>query len=443
MSYISYTSEIWKSGIKVTDKLRSAGFSAYFVGGCVRDLILEQEIKDIDIVTDALPDNVVKIFPNSYLIGAAFGIVNIIEDGRTFEIATFRKETGYNDGRHPSSISYAKTAKEDSNRRDFTINSLYLDSQSGEIFDFHNGLEDIKRKILRTIGNPRDRFTEDYLRMLRAIRFSTRLNFELEDELFSSIKSMAFCISDLSIERIRDELSKIFMNRNAARGLELLMDSKILKIVLPEIDAMKGIRQPVEYHPEGDVFEHTKLMLSKVIMPTEELVWSVLLHDVGKVVTFSLDERGKERFICHAEKGKEIAENILKRLKFSKQKIDNISDAVLNHMRFASVCNMRPSKYKALIAKEIFPLELELHRIDCAASNKFIDTFVFLLDKIIEQRGERRLPRALISGKDLLDIGYQESPIIGKIIMRIVELQNDGIIKSKEEAITFAKANKE
>lgn len=433
------SSELCKKARKIIKTLQEKGFKAYFVGGCVRDTILGYNLKDIDIATSATPEEISALFPKTCHIGAAFGIINVIDENFSFEVATFRKESGYEDGRHPDSVIFAQTPEEDAKRRDFTINALYYDPVSKKYLDFNGGIRDLKNGIIKCIGNAEDRFTEDALRMLRAIRLASKFGFTIDNDIIVAIKKLSGRICLLSKERIRDELTKTFTGRFPDRAFQLLHDTGIMDIVLPEISAMKGIDQPEKYHPEGDVFEHTKLMLQKMAFPSEKLAWAIILHDVGKPITQSIDDQGKERFICHAEKGKDIARNIMERLKFSRQNIEDICYIVNNHMRFSVVDKMRPSKYKAIIAKNTFPTELELHRIDCTSSNGLLHNFVFLLDKIIEQHGETRLPPPLVTGKDLLNSGLVPGPKFGRILRKITELQNDKIINTRKEALEYIK----
>lgn len=433
-------SQLLHGALLIINEIRKKGFDAFFVGGCVRDSLLGRKVKDIDIVTSALPSDIQSMFPSTYNIGEAFGIVNVVESSINYEVATYRKETLYEDGRHPTSVEYARTPKEDALRRDFTINAIYYDPVDKKLLDFTGGVADLKKGIIRAIGKAEERFSEDYLRILRAVRFATRFGFTIDNELLLSARKLAHNTAKLSGERIRDELTKIFTGTNPDQALTLLDETGLLAVLLPEISAMKGIAQPEKYHPEGDVFEHTRLMLSNMPIPSEELAWAIILHDVGKPLTFSIGADGKEKFICHAEKGTLIAEQILQRLKFPTKFINNVCFAVKNHMRFASVTEMRPSKYKALIAEPTFPLELELHRIDCMSSNKFTGSFVFLLDKLIEQDGVRELPEPLIKGKNLIELGFIPGPQFSKILEKITELQNDKVINTRVDAIEYIKS---
>ena len=463
-------SEIYNTALKVVKKLQDNGFPAYIVGGTVRDMLLEKtetgtaSANDIDIATLAKPEQINALFKKTFNIGAAFGIVNVAENNISFEVATFREETNYSDGRHPESIKYTDSPEKDAKRRDFTINALFYDPFKDEILDFVGGQDDLKRGILRTIGPPEKRFAEDYLRMLRAVRFGVRFDFTIDKAIIATIKELASRLKQLSNERVRDELTKMFTGPRPQKALRLLSETNILSVVLPEVEAMKGVSQPKRYHPEGDVFEHTALMLDHVASscarPSLEaskdkpvtqdefkqqnafklkLAWAVLLHDVGKPITFKLDENNIERFIFHAEKGAQLAEEILKRLRFPKAFIADVCFAIRNHMRFASAKEMRPAKLRRLIAEPTFPLELELHRIDCLCSNKLTEVFDFLLDKISEQNGETKLPPPLVSGKDLIELGLSPGPKFGKVLRTIEKKQIEKELATKEEAIDWIK----
>jgi len=372
--------QIYQDACVIIRQLKENGFSAYFAGGSVRDMIMELPSDDIDIATSAKPDEIENIFPQTYGIGAAFGIINVVENGTNFEVATFREERGYADGRHPDEITYTDDPALDAKRRDFTINSMFYDPIEDKILDFEGGQEDIKDKILRSVGNANARFSEDYLRILRAVRFSTRFGFKLESSTETAIKKNIDGLRKISNERIRDELNKMFTGNAPAEALKMLDSLGVLDIVLPEISALKGVEQPKQFHPEGDVFVHTCLMLEQMDNPTVELAWSVLLHDVGKPATFSIGDDGVEHFYSHDKVGAEIAEKILKRLKFSNSEIDNIISSVRNHMKFAHVKEMRKAKLKRLMAEPSFPLQLDLHKLDCSSSHGKLDNYVFLKD---------------------------------------------------------------
>ncbi len=439
--------EIYNSALKIIKKLQDNGFTAYIVGGTVRDILLANSDKqitssnDIDIATSATPPQINNLFDKTYNIGASFGIVNVIENGIPFEVATFREETGYNDGRRPDIVKYTDSPEKDALRRDFTINALFYNPFNDEILDFVGGQEDLKKGILRTIGNAEERFSEDYLRILRAIRFGVRFGFKIDRQILSAIDKLSLNLSKLSNERIRDELNKIFTGPSPEKAFRLLSNTGILEVILPELQAMREVPQPKQYHPEGDVFEHTALMLKHMAIPSEELAWSILLHDVGKPITFSIDENNIERFVLHAEKGAELAEKILRRLRFSKSSITRISFAIKNHMRYANVTKMRSAKVKRLIAEPTFPLELELHRLDCLSSHRKMDNFVFLLDTVLEQRNETKLPPPILTGKDLIKLGIPQGQRLGKILSKLEELQIENILKTREDALNWLKAN--
>ena len=428
--------------------LREAGHTAYFNGGCVRDMVRGVEPHDFDIATSATPEQVQALFPKTVPVGAAFGVVLVLEDGHQFEVATFRSDEAYIDGRRPTSVRYG-APEQDAQRRDFTINGLFFDPVGNQIVDFVNGRADIERKLVRTIGEPRQRFTEDKLRLLRCVRFAANLGYEIEAATFVAVKEMAAQIQVVSAERIRDELLKIFTRTHAGRGLELLDASGLLAEVLPEIAAMKGVEQPPEFHPEGDVFQHTKLMLdtlsdaaSQELGPPRDrtvLAFAVLLHDVGKPPTF---ERAPDRirFNEHDRIGAEMAETILRRLRFSNDETDKIVLCVREHMRFQFVKEMRPAKLKRILARETFPEELELHRIDCASSHRNLENYEFLKTKAAEMPPEVVRPAPLLTGHDLLALGLKPGPTVGQILREMEELQLEERLKSRAEALEFAKS---
>jgi poly(A) polymerase len=454
-----------ETATNIVRRLRDAGHTAYFVGGCVRDMVRGVEPHDYDIATTARPEQVQSLFPKTVSVGAQFGVVLVLEDGHQFEVATFRTDEAYLDGRRPSGVRFG-SPEEDARRRDFTINGLFYEPLtrpwetqfplqpreklgSGRIIDYVHGREDIERKLVRTIGDPRERFVEDKLRLLRCVRFAANLGFEIDPSTFAAVKNMAFSIVTVSAERIRDELIRIFTRPHAGRGLELLDESGLLTHVLPEIAAMKGIEQPAEFHPEGDVFQHTKLMLDLVNDPSlrepgppkDQLVlaFAVLLHDVGKPPTF---ERAPDRirFNEHDRIGAEMAEAILRRLRFSNEQIEKIALCVREHMRFQFVKEMRPAKLKRILARATFPEELELHRIDCAASHRNLENYEFLKAKAAEMPPEVVKPERLIDGNDLLALGLKPGPMVGQILREIEELQLEERLKSREDALEFARS---
>jgi poly(A) polymerase len=428
--------------LQIVQRLRKNEHIAYFAGGCVRDMVRGIEPHDVDIATTATPEQVQAIFTKTIPVGAAFGVVLVIEDGQQFEVATFRSDEAYIDGRRPSSVRYG-SPEEDAQRRDFTVNGLFFDPLANEIIDFVGGRDDIKRRMIRTIGEPRHRFTEDKLRLLRCIRFATTLDYEIDPDTFAAVKEMAPQINIVSAERIRDELIKIFTRANAGRGLRLLEESGLLREVLPEVAAMKGVEQPPEFHPEGDVFTHVKLMLDALpVAPSLTLAFAVLLHDVGKPPTF---ERAPDRirFHEHDSVGAVMAEQILRRLRFSNDQIEQIAMCVAEHMRFRHVQEMRTSKLKRLMARATFADELELHRIDCLASHGHLDNVEFLRRKVAETPPEVVKPVPLVTGRDLLEIGFTPGPLVGAVLREVEELQLEERLPSREAALLYARQRRD
>ncbi len=432
--------DVYKTAVSILSKLKDNGFETYFVGGFVRDKLLgNNSCKDIDIVTSATPNEIIDIFPHTYKIGIAFGIVNVIENGLPFEVATFREEDNYKDGRHPEQIKYTKCPQLDALRRDFTINAIYYDPINDKIYDYTEGLNDIKRGILRTIGIPEQRFKEDYLRILRAIRFSNRFGFKLDSKITETIPALAPNLRYLSWERIRDEINKILIGNNPDKAFLSMYKLGILDIILPEISAMLGVQQPKEYHPEGDVFTHTMLMLKNMTWKSLELAWAILLHDVAKPPTFAFNEKGKECFYCHDAVGEKISIKIMERFKHPNKLVERVSFAVKNHMRFANVVEMKKAKCERLIAADTFPLELELHRLDCISSNGFNKSYLYILDTVIAKKGIRELPYPLLSGKELIELGLKPGKNFGLILNELQEKQLEGILKEKQDAIDWVK----
>jgi tRNA nucleotidyltransferase/poly(A) polymerase len=421
-------------------RLRAAGHVAYYAGGCVRDLLNGQAPKDIDIATDARPEFVQKIFPRTYAVGAHFGVIVVLENGFQFEVATFRSDGAYLDGRHPLEVHFA-TAQEDAARRDFTINGMFFDPEKEEVIDFVGGREDLERKLVRAIGDPARRFTEDRLRMLRAVRFATVLGFEIDPATWEAIVASAASINQISAERIREELVKIFLSPNRARGWDLLDASGLMRPVLPELEAMKGCEQPPQFHPEGDVFKHTRIMLE--MLPAQAslpLVLSVLFHDIGKPPTATVDETGRIRFSGHDRVGAEMTEAIMERLRFSRAEIDATVEAVRQHMVFKDVPNMRVAKLKRFMARSTFEDELELHRVDCASSHAMLDNYEFLLKKKEEFANEPIIPPPLVRGDDLIAMGLKPGPMFKEILEAVETRQLEGALKDREEAIEWVKA---
>ncbi len=431
----------FEAAADIVRRLKDAGWEAYFVGGCVRDFIRGEKPGDYDIATSARPVDVRKIFSRTIPVGESFGIMLVVEKGRTYEVATFRTEEGYDDGRRPSCVSFA-TAKEDVLRRDFTINGLLMDPQTGEIIDYVNGRRDVERRLVRTIGDPERRFAEDRLRMLRAIRFAANLNFEIDSGTLAAISRNAEAIKCISAERICAELSAILVGGGARRGMELLSDSGLLKEVLPEIEALRGVSQPPAFHPEGDVWEHTMRMLACLPRPGGKadlrLAWGVLLHDVGKPLTRFQDERGVH-FYGHDEKGVAAAREILARLRFSNQDKEAILALVREHMMFMNVSRMRPARLKRFLRMPDFDLHLELHRLDCLGSHGMLDYYEFCRQKMLEYPAEELRPTPLVTGRDLIEMGFLPGPAFKEMLLAVEEAQLAGEITDAEEAQEFVR----
>ncbi len=423
------------TALKIVKALKKKGHEALWAGGCVRDLVMRKKPNDIDIATSARPDEVEKLFKKTIPVGKQFGVILVQEDGHVFEVATFRSEGKYLDGRHPENVRFTN-AKEDALRRDFTVNALFYDPVKKKIIDYVGGKKDIRAKVIRTVGNPGDRFDEDKLRILRAVRFAANLGFKIEPETWKAVREFAPKIHKVSRERIREELVKIFTRPNAGKGLMLLNESGLLKEVLPEIDAMKGVEQSPEYHPEGDVFIHTKLLLDKLKEPDAVLAFSALLHDVGKPRAFTRDG-DKIHFYEHEKIGADMAKEILKRLRFSSKDIDDVSLCVANHMKFAHVKQMREGKLKRFMAQDTFQTELELHRIDCLSSHGKLDNYYFLKKKLKETKKADLKPKPLLNGNDLIQSGYKPGPAMGLILHDLYDAQLEGAIKTRQEALNW------
>ncbi len=424
---------------EIVRKLRAAGHVAYYAGGSVRDLLRGRVPKDIDVATDARPEAVQKMFPRTYAVGAHFGVIVVLENGLQFEVATFRSDGAYLDGRRPIEVHFA-TAEKDAARRDFTINGMFFDPEAQEVIDFVGGRADLEARLIRAIGDPSQRFEEDRLRMLRAVRFATVLEFEVEPSTWDAVVTHAASINEISSERIREELVRIFMSPHRVRGWDLLDASGLMKAILPEVEAMKGCEQPPQFHPEGDVFKHTRIMLD--LLPKEAslpLVLSVLFHDMGKPPTSSRDEDGRIRFNGHDRIGAEMTEAVMQRLRFSRAEIDATVEAVRQHMVFKDVPNMRVAKLKRFMARPTFEDELELHRVDCASSHGMMDNYDFLRQKKEEFANEPIIPPPLVRGDDLIALGLKPGPRFGEILEAVETRQLEGALTSREEALEWVK----
>lgn len=418
-------------------KLRKAGHTAYFAGGCVRDKLLGLEPKDYDIATSAVPSDVLSLFPGANQVGAHFGVVIAKHEGHHIEIATFRTDGSYGDGRRPDSVTFS-TPEEDAHRRDFTINGLFENPETGEIIDHVGGIRDLEACIIRAIGTPSHRFQEDALRLLRAVRFSTTLDFPIEPETFAAIRENAHLLGKISPERIRDEFSKIIVSPNRRCGLELLVDFGLIDHFLPEILPLIGCDQPPEWHPEGDVYIHTCIML-EMLAPdaTLDLCLATLLHDIAKPPTRTIDPDGRIRFNGHDALGAEMAAEILTRLRYPNAVIRDAAHMVSRHMQFMNVQQMRKAKLKRFMSEPTFPQEMELHRVDCASSNGFTDNYDFLNEKAEEFASEPLIPPPLVTGKDLIARGLKPGPRFKDIIEEIQTEQLENRLTSREEALAF------
>ena len=421
---------------KLVRRLRESGFIAYFAGGCVRDALLRKQPKDIDIATDAEPDDVQKLFARTVAVGAKFGVVRVLEGGFEFEVATFRSDGVYLDGRRPVSVTFS-SPEEDAKRRDFTINGMFYDPVADQVVDFVDGKSDLEHRLVRAIGDPNERFSEDHLRLLRAVRFAAALDFEIAPATWKAVTEKAHQIRTVSHERIRDEIMKIMGDPHRVRGLDLLDQSGLLKNILPEVSQMHGCEQPPQFHPEGDVYVHTRLMLS--LLPADVsplLALSVLLHDIGKPVTYSFDEVDQRiRFNGHDQVGADMTTEILSRFRFSNEEIDTVVEAIRNHMVFKDTPNMRPAKLRRFMGRQNFPLELELHRVDCLGSHGDLQTYDLLVNKQKEFENEPIIPPPLVTGRDLIALGLKPGPRFGEILEAVQTAQLDGEIKDRAGAL--------
>jgi poly(A) polymerase len=428
----------------VCDTLRKEGQQAFLVGGCVRDLLLRREPTDYDVATDARPERVLRLFPGSFAVGARFGVVLVVENDARVEVATFRRDLGYSDGRHPDEVVYTASAKEDVSRRDFTINGLLMRHDTGEVLDYVGGQEDLHAELIRAIGDAERRFSEDKLRMLRAVRFAARFGYSIEPKTFAAIQLHASEIDSVSAERIREELSKLLTEGAARRGLELLDETGLLAQVLPEISALKGVPQPPEYHPEGDVWVHTLLMLEGLPAGSScTLAWGVLLHDVGKPVTFrpASVTGDRIRFDGHVDVGVRMASEICERLKFSNDARQQIQALVANHMKFKDVAQMRASTLKRFVRQPHFEEHLALHRLDCLASNNRLDAYEMVRDFLKETPPEHVTPPRLLTGDDLSEMGYVPGPEFQTMLRALEDAQLEGAIATREQAKAFVNAS--
>lgn len=444
---------------EIVRRLQSAGFAAYWVGGCVRDFLLGREPGDYDVATNALPDQIEKLFPRSIPVGRKFGVIIVVEGAEQFEVATFRSESDYQDGRRPEQVSFGDP-RADAMRRDFTINGIFFDPVSGKSHDWVGGEADLKAGVIRTIGAPEERFAEDHLRMLRAVRFAARFGFEIEPKTFAAIQAHAEKIKIISAERIRDELLKLFATPNltardespnpskrdlqfpASRGLELLRTSGLLEHILPELAATNSCDQSPDFHPEGNVFKHLRLMLEHVPADADPMLsWAALMHDIAKPRTLSQDPKtGTFHFYEHEKVGAEMTVEILERLRFPRKQIEQVSAAVLHHMQFKDVPRMRKSTLRRMLMRETFPLELQLHRLDCLGSHGRLDIYDHLVEQSKELEKMPDIRPALVNGEDLAELGIKPGPQMGELLAEIREKQLSDELKTKAAALSWLKS---
>ncbi len=425
---------------RIVSRLQDAGHEAVYAGGCVRDMLRGVDPHDYDVATSARPEAVQALFKRTVAVGAQFGVISVLENGNDIQVATFRSDGAYADGRHPESVHYSN-AEEDARRRDFTINGLFYDPIREELRDYVGGRADLDARVLRAIGDPEERFAEDRLRMMRAVRFATVLGFEIDPATWDAVCRHAPSIGEVSAERVREELLKTLHSPNRVRGWDLLDACGLLRQILPEMEALKGCEQPPQFHPEGDVWVHTRLMLS--LLPAEvstPLLLSVLLHDVAKPATFSFDPaEGRIRFSGHEKLGAEMTETILTRLRLPRKDIDATVEAVANHMAFKDVQKMRVSRLKRFLARPTIEDELVLHRVDCASSNGDLSNYEFLRAKMEEFSHEPLIPPPLVNGRDLLELGLKPGPRFKALLEEVQSRQLEGALSTREEALAYLK----
>jgi putative nucleotidyltransferase with HDIG domain len=426
----------------ITERLNEGGHAAFLVGGCVRDLLLGRTPKDFDVATSARPEELLRLFPRADQVGAHFGVVLVRQGGAQVEVATFRSDLEYREGRHPDGVHFETDPRQDVLRRDFTINALLMKpaaggGASGEILDFVNGRTDLDAKIIRAIGDPERRFREDHLRLLRAVRFAARLGFEIETGTAAAIQRLAPSIQSVSAERVRDEIARILTEGGERRGFELLDSTGLLREVLPEVSALKGVGQPPEFHPEGDVWTHTMMMLDGLREPSITLALGVLLHDIGKPATYRVAER--IRFDGHVEKGIEIAHSLLTRLRFPNHVIEGAEALIANHMKFMEVARMRESTLKRFMRLPEFEEHMQLHRLDCQSSHGGLDNYDFVRRRQEEMPPEQLKPPPLLTGRELIAAGYRPGPMFGIVLSEIEDAQLEGRISTTAEALEMAR----
>jgi len=430
--------EVHDNALSILKQIRSAGFTAYFAGGAVRDNLLGRTPKDYDIATNALPEQIEELFEKTVAVGKAFGVIMVVRDGIETEVATFREDAGYQDGRRPDSVHFCG-AEEDAKRRDFTVNGMFYDPIDDKVIDYVGGKADLEKKIIRAIDDPERRFAEDHLRMLRAIRFAHTLGFEIDPATRDAVKTHAADLAKISAERIENEFSRTLVESlKPGDAVRELVELGLMDHIIPEVLPMIGQEQPPEFHPEGDVFEHTVLMLNLMLNPTRPLAYTVLLHDIGKPDTaFQAEDR--LRFHGHDVKGAEMAEEILRRLRLPVKEIKQIVKAIGGHMRFKDVMKMKHSTLRKLMGADTFDLELELHRVDCEGSHGLLENYDFLLKKAEEMKNEPVLPERWVTGRDLRELGVEPGPRIGELLKLAYDAQLEGRFEKRETLLDWLK----
>ncbi|HEY1577863.1 MAG TPA: CCA tRNA nucleotidyltransferase [Terracidiphilus sp.] len=456
-----------EAALAIIRTLRAAGHEAFLAGGCVRDLLLGREPQDYDVATSATPDMVLGMFPRTFAVGAHFGVVLVAseidedcEDGSiaercVTEVATFRNDGVYSDGRHPDEVRYTKTAAEDVQRRDFTINGLLLDPPRGggsldellanpaqlrsAVLDYVGGLDDLDAHVIRAIGRPEKRFEEDQLRLLRAVRFAARFGFEIEHATLAAIRKLAARIHAVSRERIREELTKMLTEGRARRAFELLDETDLLVQMLPEVSRMKGVQQPPQFHPEGDVWIHTLMLLEQLELGCPmTLAWGALLHDVGKPPTYR-EAPDRIRFDGHVEVGVAMTADICRRFRFSNDETHQILALVDNHMRFADAPRMKSSTLKRFFRLESFPEHLALHRMDCLAAHRNLEIYDFVRERYESLPEQEVRPQPLLTGRELIAAGYKPGPAFKRMLQSVEDAQLEGSITSAEEGMALVR----
>jgi poly(A) polymerase len=425
--------------LELIERLRRAGFAAYLAGGCVRDRILGIAAKDHDIATDARPEVVQRLFENTVAVGARFGVIMVILDGDYFEVATFRDDAAYRDGRHPSAVRFGSIA-EDARRRDFTIGGMYYDPETDCVIDLVDGRRDLRNGVIRAIGNPAERFAEDHLRLLRAVRFAARLDFTIADTTWDAMRRSAPSVVKIAAERVGEELVRIMTEGGAARGLDLLVASGLAAIVLPEVVPLADCPQPANYHPEGDVYRHTRLMLS--MLPAgcaETLAFGVLFHDIAKPDCLAIDASGKMTYYGHMERGAEVATETLRRLRRSRAVQERVAYLVRDHLRLCMAPRMRRATLKRMLAGEGFDELLELARIDALGSSSYLGFYHFCRNAIAQMGAHEIRPPRLIGGDDLIALGLRPGPEFKRILREIEDLHLDGALTSRDDALSYVR----